>query len=100
MDHSRKMLRFRDMLLFLNPPTQHEALLRARSASLRCARNKHSLGCYLYKNQHLIETHALNHNYFTRHRNNVIVPNARLRSTEQSVIRNALRIWDDIPAFI
>ena len=39
MDHSRKMLRFRDMLLFLNPPTQHEALLRARSASLRCARN-------------------------------------------------------------
>ena len=38
MDHSRKMLSFRDMLLFLNPPTQHEALLRARSASLRCAR--------------------------------------------------------------
>ena len=38
MDHSRKMLRFRDMLLFLNPPTQHEALLQARSASLRCAR--------------------------------------------------------------
>ena len=34
MDHSRKMLRFRDMLLFLNPPTQHEALLRARSAAL------------------------------------------------------------------
>ena len=36
MDHSRKMLRFRDMRLFSNPPTQHEALLRARSArSLR-----------------------------------------------------------------
>ena len=34
MDHSRKMLRFQDMLLFLNPPTQHEALLRARSAAL------------------------------------------------------------------
>ena len=34
MDHSRKMLRFRDMRLFLNPPTQHEALMRARSASL------------------------------------------------------------------
>ena len=61
---------------------------------------KHSLGCYLYKNQHLIETHALNHNYFTRYRNNVNVPHARLRSTEQSVIRNALRIWDDIPASI
>ena len=32
MDHSRNMLRFRDMLPFLNPPTQHKALLRARSA--------------------------------------------------------------------
>ena len=34
------MLCFRDMRLFSNPPAQHEALLRARSASLRCACNQ------------------------------------------------------------
>ena len=58
---------------------------------------KHSLCCYLYKNQHLIENHTRNHDYFTRHRNDIHVPNARLRSTEQSVIRNALLVWNDIP---
>ena len=61
---------------------------------------KHSLGCYLYKNQHLIENHNRNHNYFTRHRDDIYVPYARLRTTEQSVIRNALMIWGDIPVNI
>ena len=39
MNHMSKMLRFRDMRLFLIPIPTQEALLRARYASLRFARN-------------------------------------------------------------
>ena len=48
----------------------------------------------------MIENHNRNHNYLTRHRDDIYVPYAHLRTTEQSVIRNALMIWGDIPANI
>ena len=61
---------------------------------------KHSLACYLFKNQYLITDHSRNHSYFTRFRDTPIAPLARLRSTEQSVIRNAILLWDTVPTNI
>ena len=61
---------------------------------------KHSLGCYIYDNQNRLDVYSRNHTHFTRNRNMPLVPFARLRSTEQSVIRNALAEWDKIPANI
>ena len=61
---------------------------------------KHSLGCYMYENQNLLNIYSRNHDYFTRNRDFPLVPYARLRSTEQSVIRNALAEWENIPANI
>ena len=61
---------------------------------------KHSLGCYIYDNQNLLNEYSRNHNYSTRNRDLPLVPFARLRITEQSVIRNALAEWDNIPANI
>ena len=58
MDHSRKMLRFRDMLLFLNPPTQHEALLRARSAAL-AMNTKVAKNIFHDANDSSIDTHII-----------------------------------------
>ena len=61
---------------------------------------KHSLGCYIFKNQYLIDLNSRSHDYFTRNRNSSLIPVARLRATEQSVIRNALSVWNDIPVDI
>ena len=61
---------------------------------------KHSLACYLYKNQSLLTEHSRNHPHFTRNRDAPLAPFARLRSTEQSVIRNALVTWDTVPSNI
>ena len=58
---------------------------------------KHSLGCYIFKNQHLIDLNSRSHDHFTRNRVSTLIPVARLRATEQSVIRNALLIWNEIP---
>ena len=58
---------------------------------------KHSLACYLYKNQHLLTEYSRNHVYFTRNRDAPLPSFARLRSTEQSVIRNALLLWNSVP---
>ena len=58
---------------------------------------KHSLGCYMYDNQYLLNEYSRNHNYSTRNRDLPLVPFARLRTTEQSVIRNAIAEWDKIP---
>ena len=61
---------------------------------------KHSLACYLYNNQNLLTEHSRTHSHFTRNRDVPLAPFARLRSTEQSVIRNALILWETIPANI
>ena len=61
---------------------------------------KHSLACYLYKNQSLLTEHSRNHPHFTRNRDAPLAPFARLRSTEQSIIRNALVTWDTVPSNI
>ena len=58
---------------------------------------KHSLGCYLYSNQDLLASYVYSHNYPTRNRDQFLAPIPRLRSTEQSVIYNAINIWNDIP---
>ena len=60
----------------------------------------HCLACYIYSNQGLLETYAPSHNYSTRNRGQFIPPVPRLRSTEQSVIFNAIKVWNDIPADI
>ena len=60
----------------------------------------HSLGCYMYNNQHLLTSYTHSHDYFTRNRAQYVPPIARLRSTEQSVILNAISVWNDIPADI
>ena len=58
---------------------------------------KHSLGCYIYNNQHLLIEHSRSHRYDTRGSNSLLLPRAELRSTEQSVIYNGLKIWDSLP---
>ena len=58
---------------------------------------KHRLGCFIYENQHLLGNHTRSHNYETRNRDSLLFPRERLRSSEQSVIYNCLRIWDSLP---
>ena len=61
---------------------------------------KHSLGCYMYSNQHLLASYVHSHDYLTRNRALYVPPVALLRSTEQSVILNAINVWNSIPADI
>ena len=58
---------------------------------------KHSLACYLYCNQELLIEYSRPHNYSTRNREVPLAPFSRLRSTEQSIVRNALIVWDSVP---
>ena len=55
---------------------------------------RHGLGCYMYRNQHLLSSYTHSHDYLTRNRAQYVPPFARLRSTEQSVILNAIRVWN------
>ena len=52
---------------------------------------------YIYDHQSLLLDHVLSHDYDTRNRNRPIPPRERLRSAEQSVIYNGIRIWNEIP---
>ena len=61
---------------------------------------KLSLACYLYNNQHLLTDYSRTHSHFARNRDEPLPPPARLRSTEQSVIRNALILWNTVPSDI
>ena len=61
---------------------------------------KLSLGCYMYKNLFLVHIHSRTHDHNTGHREEPLVPVARLRSTELSVILNELALWNEIPADI
>ena len=58
---------------------------------------KLSLACYLFNNQNLLTEYSRSHPHFTRNRDVPLATLARLRSTEQSIIRNAIILWDTIP---
>ena len=58
---------------------------------------KHSIGCYMFKNQHLLDPFIHDHTHFTRNRNLFLPPFERLRSTSQSAIHNGVSIWNEIP---
>ena len=51
---------------------------------------KHSIACYMFKNQHLLHEFVPEHTHFTRYRNLLVPPFERLRSTSQSVIHNGV----------
>ena len=57
----------------------------------------HSVGTYVYRNQDLLVNFTRNHHYNTRNRNSYLAPRERLRSTERSVLYNAVCIWNTIP---
>ena len=61
---------------------------------------KYSLACYIYSNQHILNAYERPHHYPTRNRDLYIEPLERLRSSQQSVIFNAIKIWNCIPADI
>ena len=58
---------------------------------------KHSIACYAYNNQQLLEAYRNPHFYHTRSNNNFVTPFCRLRTTEQSFIYNVVRIWNTVP---
>ena len=58
---------------------------------------KLSLACHLFNNQNLLTEFSRSHTHYTRNRDVPLAPVARLRSTEQSIIRNAILLWDTIP---
>ena len=58
---------------------------------------KHSVACYMYDHQSLLLDHVPSHSYGTRNRDRPVPPRQNLRSTEQSVIYNGIRIWNVIP---
>ena len=41
--------------------------------------------------------HTRTHNYSTRNRDSHLTPFHRLRSTNQSVVLNMIRVWNEIP---
>ena len=63
-----------------------------------CDLYKYSLGIYAYKNQEILQNFSRPHDYYTRNRDELLNPFNRLRSTEQSVISSAVKLWVNIPA--
>ena len=60
---------------------------------------KHFIACYIFSRQHLLEIYRTTHNYPTRS-SDLMEPQHRLRSTEQSFMLNAVRIWNSVPDYI
>ena len=58
---------------------------------------KHCLGVYLYKNPEIANNYRRTHNFNTRNQDNLLPPFERLRSTQQSVIYNAVSVWNTVP---
>ena len=58
---------------------------------------KLGLACYIFKNREILDRFVVSHQYDTRNRNLPVAPRERLRSTEQSVIFNAVKIWRELP---
>ena len=61
---------------------------------------KHYVASYVYSNPNLINTHRIHHNYDTRNNDHLLAPRVRLRTREQSIVYNAVRIWNDVPDYI
>ena len=59
---------------------------------------KYSLGIFAYNNQDILQNFSRSHDHFTRNRDELLRPLDRLRSTEQSVVSSAVKLWVDIPA--
>ena len=57
---------------------------------------KHSVACFVFKNPGILDRFQQSHLYNTRNRNLLVPPRERLRSTEQSVIYNAVNIWNEV----
>ena len=79
-------------------PAHTEPLFRSNKILKLMDLYDHSLGCYIYDNPNLLEDFARTHKYNTRNANQFRIPIDRLRSTEQSVLHNAIRVWNNIPA--
>ena len=58
---------------------------------------KHSIACYAYKNPETLNEFQRDHRFNTRYRDLLLPPLERLRSSQQSVVYNAVVIWNDIP---
>ena len=58
---------------------------------------KHSLGCFAYSNPEILSNFERTHSYGTRLRNSLLPPFERLRVSQQSVIYNAVKNWNEIP---
>ena len=61
---------------------------------------KHHIASYVYSNQNILDVHRNNHIYDTRNNDYLQAPRVRLRSSEQSFIYNAIRVWNDVPQHI
>ena len=59
-----------------------------------------SIAIYMYKNNHNLTDLLRNHSYNTRFYNHLLPPYERLTTSQQSVIFNGARIWNDIPSSI
>ena len=58
---------------------------------------KHSIACYVYSNPSILNQFQQSHSYNTRNRNLLVPPRVGLRSTEQSILYNAVKIWNGVP---
>ena len=74
-----------------------EPLFRESKILKICDQYKLSLATYVYKNMHILDDYHRLHPYNTRHRDNLMPPLPRLRSTEQSVLFNAVHVWNSVP---
>ena len=60
----------------------------------------HSVACFAYKNQNILDNYRRPHTHYTRHRHLLLPPLQRLRSSSQSVYFNMTELWDKIPLHI
>ena len=58
---------------------------------------KLSIASYVYKNPNILTPFSRNHHYSTRNRSTFVPPFERLRSSQQSVLYNSVRIWNCVP---
>ena len=61
---------------------------------------KLSIGTYIYNNPTILHGYQRTHSHNTRYRGNLLPPRQNLRSTEQSVIYNAVLLWNSLPVGI
>ena len=59
---------------------------------------KLDLAVYLYKHPEIRDSHRRIHSYPTRFSSELLPPMERLRSSSQSVIYNAINIWNSLPS--